>query len=48
MIEKILSTWNIDTKKSYMIGDSKSDENCAKKSKIKFLHSDSDFNKSIK
>lgn len=48
MIEKILSSWNIDTKKSYMIGDSKSDENCAKKSKIKFLYSDSDFNKSIK
>mgnify|MGYP001315866764 CR=1 FL=1 len=45
---KAINELNIDVTKSYMIGDSKSDENCAKKSKIKFLHSDSDFNKSIK
>lgn len=48
MLEKILSSWNIDAKKSYMIGDSRSDEICAKKSKIKFLYSEKNFYTKIK
>ena len=48
MLIKILSSWNIDTKKSFMIGDSKSDEDCAKKTKIKFIYSDNNFSKKIK
>ena len=48
MLRKILSSWNIDTKKSFMIGDSKSDEDCAKKTEIKFIYSDDNFSKKIK
>ena len=48
MLRKILFSWNIDIKKSFMIGDSKSDEDCAKKTKIKFIYSDDNFYKKIK
>jgi D-glycero-D-manno-heptose 1,7-bisphosphate phosphatase len=48
MLRKILFSWNIDIKKSFMIGDSKSDEDCAKKTKIKFIYSDDNLNKKIK
>ena len=34
MIKKILKNWNIDLKKSFMIGDRKSDELAAKKSNL--------------
>jgi len=48
MLKKIISSWNIDLKKSYMIGDSKSDEDSAKKTKIKFIYSNKNFLKEIK
>lgn len=47
MLKKIISSWNIDLKKSYMIGDSKSDEDSAKKTKIKFIYSNKNFLKEI-
>ena len=37
MIENLKKNWNIDIKKSIMIGDKISDEKCASKSKIKFF-----------
>jgi len=37
MIIKAVSKWNIDIKKSFFIGDSKTDKLAATKSKIKFL-----------
>ena len=36
MILKAKNKWNIDLSKSLMIGDTKSDEQCAEKSKVKF------------
>ena len=36
MIKKILKKWNVDLKKSFMIGDRKSDELASKKSNIYF------------
>ena len=36
MIEKLFSKWNIIRKKSFMIGDSLTDEHAAKKSKLYF------------
>ncbi len=38
MIKKAVSKWNIDTQKSYFIGDSDNDKSAAIKSKIKFLN----------
>lgn len=38
MIEKAIKKWKIDRAKSYMIGDQKTDEIAAKKSKIKFFY----------
>ena len=38
MIESILKKWNIEKNKSFMIGDQKIDEICAKKSNIKFYY----------
>lgn len=38
MIERILKKWNINKKKSFMIGDKKTDEICANKSNIKFYY----------
>ena len=38
MVRNILSSWNIDIKNSYMIGDNKSDEECSIKSKIRFIY----------
>jgi len=36
MIEKLFSNWEIDRKKSFMIGDAKTDKTAAKKSRIYF------------
>lgn len=38
MILKAIKKWNINTKKSFFIGDSSSDKLAAKKSKIKFIN----------
>ena len=43
MIESIKKKWNIDLKRSFMIGDKLSDEKCSKKSKISFYY----FNKNL-
>ena len=37
MIKKIQTKWLINRKKSFFIGDKVSDQECAKKSKIKFF-----------
>ena len=38
MIQSIFKTWNIVKKSSFMVGDQKTDEICAKKSKLKFYY----------
>lgn len=38
MIKEVFKNWNIDIKKSLMIGDKKIDEECAKKSKLNFIY----------
>ena len=48
MIKKILKKWNIDIKKSFMIGDRLSDKLAAKKSKLYFEYVKSDFYLQIK
>ena len=48
MIENIKKRWNIDLKKSLMIGDKKSDQLAATKSSIKFNYFNKDLFKSFK
>jgi len=43
MIKKILNKWNIDLKKSFMLGDSKSDQLAAKKSNLYFEYVKNNF-----
>jgi D-glycero-D-manno-heptose 1,7-bisphosphate phosphatase len=43
MILNIIQTHDIDLKKSFMIGDKKTDEECAKKSNLKFLYPKKNF-----
>jgi len=43
MIKKILSKWNIDLKKSFMLGDKISDKLAAKKSNLYFQYAKEDF-----
>jgi D-glycero-D-manno-heptose 1,7-bisphosphate phosphatase len=38
MVKEVFKDWSIDIKKSLMIGDKKIDEECAKKSKLKFIY----------
>ena len=40
MIKKAIQEWKIDIKKSFMIGDKKSDFLAAKKSNLKFIYID--------
>jgi D-glycero-D-manno-heptose 1,7-bisphosphate phosphatase len=40
MIKKAIKEWNIDIKKSFMIGDQKTDFLAAKKSKLRFIYID--------
>ena len=47
MIKKILRKWNINLSKSFMLGDNKSDELAARKSKIYFEYVSSVFNTSM-
>ena len=48
MIEEIKKKWNIDLKKSFMIGDKKSDKKAAIKSSLKFYYAEKNFYKQIK
>ena len=43
MIKKVFKEWNIDRKRSFMIGDSVSDKKAAKKSKLYFEYVKKDF-----
>ena len=47
MIENLFNKWSIDRKNSYMIGDKKSDQIAATKSKLKFFYAEEDFKKQI-
>ena len=48
MIENIKLNWDLDLKKSFMIGDKITDKLAARKSKIKFFYAENDFLKLIK
>ena len=48
MIKLLFKNWDIQKKKSFMIGDKKSDLLAAKKSNLKFYYADNDFYKQIK
>ena len=43
MIKNIFKNWDIDKKKSFLIGDQISDKICAQKSKLKFFMAEDDF-----
>ena len=47
MIEKLFKEWNINKKKSYMIGDKISDKNAAEKSNIKFKYVEKNLLKQV-
>ena len=48
MILNLYKNWDIDLKKSFMIGDKLTDEICAKKSQLKFYYAKKNFNIQIK
>jgi D,D-heptose 1,7-bisphosphate phosphatase len=48
MIKSLFKNWDIQKKKSFMIGDKKSDFLAAKKSNLKFYYAENDFYKQIK
>ena len=48
MVNKILSNYDINKLKSFMIGDKKSDEKCAQKSKIYFEYAKNNFYQQIR
>ena len=48
MITNVQLCWDINNKKSFMIGDKKSDEMAAKKSKLKFFYAEPNFYKQVK
>ena len=48
MIENIFKNWDIDVKKSFMIGDQIKDFLCAKKSKLRFFYAKKNFFLQIK
>ena len=48
MIKKILSKWNINLKKSFMLGDKISDKLAAKKSNLYFQYVGEDFYQQVK
>ena len=43
MITNIQQIWDIDNKKSFMIGDNKTDKLAAKKSKLKYYYAERNF-----
>ena len=48
MIKNIFKNWFINKKKSIFIGDKKTDQECAKKSNLKFYFAEKNFKKQIK
>ena len=48
MIKKILKKWNVNLKKSFMLGDQISDELAAKKSGLYFEYVKNNFYKQVK
>ena len=48
MIKKILKKWNIDIKKSFMLGDKISDKQAAKKTGLYFEYVKNDFYLQVK
>ena len=48
MIKKILKNWDVDLKKSFMLGDSRSDELAAKKSKLYYEYVKNNFYNQVK
>ena len=48
MIKNIKFNWDVDGKKSFMIGDKKIDKLIAKKSKLKFYYAEQNFYKQVK
>ena len=48
MIKEVFKEWNIDVKKSFMIGDKVTDKIAAKKSKLYFEYVDKNFFNQIK
>ena len=48
MIKKILKNWNVDLKRSFMIGDLRSDKMAAKKSNLYYEYVKSNFHNQIK
>ena len=48
MTENILKFWLINKRKSFMIGDQKSDELAAKKNKIKFKYAGKNLYKQVR
>jgi histidinol phosphatase-like enzyme len=48
MINNLKKIWPIEMKKSFMIGDQKKDETCAKKSKIYFEYPSNNIYKQVK
>ena len=48
MIKKIFKKWNINIKKSFMIGDQKSDELAARKSKLYYEYVKRNFYDQVK
>ena len=48
MIKKILKKWNVDLKKSFMLGDSSTDELAAKKSDLYYEYVKNNFYNQVK
>tara|TARA_B100001057_G_scaffold501203_1_gene621983 strand:+ start:6399 stop:7619 length:1221 start_codon:yes stop_codon:yes gene_type:complete len=48
MVEELKKDWEVDWKRSFMIGDKISDELCSKKSGIKFLYVNKNLQRTIK
>ena len=47
MIKEVFNKWNVDKKKSFMIGDKLKDYQAAKKSKLYFEYAKANFNNQI-
>ena len=48
MIKKLQKKWNVNMKKSFMIGDRKSDKSAAQKSNLHFEYVEKNFYKQVK
>jgi histidinol phosphatase-like enzyme len=48
MIKDLVKKWNVDIKKSFMLGDRKTDELAAKKSKLHYEYVEKNFYTQVK